>query len=103
MAVRGHAAPGPIAAARGTAGAQELGGAALRAQLLADCAEVFARLTPQVLYRAWCDTLRGMANLNRAVFLRNLRNLGPVVAALAGPTAVEEVRQAVDEVGRWWP
>ena len=74
--------------------AHELGGAALQAQLLAECHEVFSRLAPEVLYSAWSDTLRPMANLNPAVFLRNLRNFGPVVAALAGPTAVEGVRQA---------
>ncbi len=83
--------------------ARELGGAALQAQLLGDCAQAFARLPPEALYAAWCDTLRGMANLNRAVFLRNLGNFGPVVAALGGPDATEAVRQVVDQVGRWWP
>lgn len=70
---------------------------------MADCPEVFARLAPEVLYSAWSDTLRGMANLNRAVYLRNLKKFGPVVAALAGPATIEEVRQAVAEVGRLWP
>ena len=83
--------------------ARELGGAALQAQLMADCAGTFARLPPEVLYRVWCDTLRGMANLSRAEFLRHLGNFGPVVAALGGPVAADEVRQAVDQVGRWWP
>ena len=83
--------------------AHELGGAALQAQLMADCPEAFARLAPEVLYSAWSDTLRGMANLDRAACLRNLKNFGPVVAALAGPAAVEGVRQAVDQVGRRWP
>jgi len=83
--------------------AHELGGAALQAQLMADCPEVFARLAPEVLYSAWSDTLRGMANLNRAVCLRNLQKFGPVVAALAGPATIEEVRQAVAEVERLWP
>ena len=83
--------------------AHELGGAALRAQLLGDCAGAFARLPPEVLYPVWCDTLRGMANLNRAEFLPRLGKFGPVVAALGGPDAVEGVRRAVDQVGRWWP
>ena len=40
--------------------AHELGGAALQAQLLAECHEVFSRLAPEVLYSAWSDTLRPM-------------------------------------------
>jgi hypothetical protein len=83
--------------------ARELGGAGLQAQLLGDCAQAFAGLPPEVLYAAWCDTLRGMANLNRAEFLRHLGSVGPVVAALGGPDAVAGARQAVDEIGRWWP
>jgi hypothetical protein len=83
--------------------ARELGGAALQAQLMADCGGTFARLPPEVLYPVWCDTLRGMANLSRAEFLRLLGKFGPIVAALGGPDAADEVRQAVDQVGRWWP
>ena len=83
--------------------AHEIGGAALRARLLADCAEVFARLPPEVLYPAWYDTLRCMANLSRAEFLRHLGGFGPLAAALGGPDAVEGVRQAVDQIGLWWP
>ena len=70
---------------------------------MADCSAAFARLSPEVLYPAWCDTLRGMANLPRAVFLRYLREFGPVVAALGGPDAMTGVREAVDQIARWWP
>jgi hypothetical protein len=83
--------------------ARELGGAGLQAQLLGNCAQAFARLPPDLLYAAWCDTLRGMANLNRAEFLRHLGTFGPVAAALGGPDAMAGARQAVDEIGRWWP
>ena len=62
---------------------------------------MFARLPPEVLYPAWCDTLRGMANLNRAECLRRLGNFGPVVAALGGRTPWKRMRpRPVDQVGR---
>ena len=83
--------------------ARELGGAGLQAQLLGDCAQAFAYLAPEKLYAAWCDTLRGMANLNRAEFLGYLGRFGTAAAALGGSDATAGICQAVDEIGRWWP
>jgi hypothetical protein len=83
--------------------ATEIGGPELAARLLAECAEVFGRLEPNVLYSIWCDALRGMADLQRAAFLEHLRGFGPIVTTLAGAAAIEEVRAALADVGRWWP
>ena len=83
--------------------AYEIGGALFQAELMAQHSDVFARLELTALYTAWTDVLRGMASLNRQTFLRNLRDLGPIVVALGGRNAIEGVLRAVEDVGRWWP
>ena len=83
--------------------AYEIGGALLQAELMAQHSDVFAKLEPATLYAAWSDTLHGMGSLNRQIFLRILRDLGPIVAAFGGRNAIELVLRAVEDVGRWWP
>lgn len=83
--------------------AKEIGGTAMQAEFMAHHAGSFARLEPVAAYAAWCETLRGMAELDRPTMLSHLRRLGPLVAALGGGTAVEGVIRAVHDVGRWWP
>jgi hypothetical protein len=83
--------------------AHEIGGDALRAELLSELAHRFACLDVPDLYDAWRETLRGMAHLERRKFLYHIAALPPVVRALGGERTLEEVFRAIRIAGDWWP
>jgi hypothetical protein len=84
------------------AAAQQIGGPAMRADLMARFPSLRDLSLPE-LHRAWTDTLNGMAKLSRPAFLRCLSALGPVVLTLGGTEAVGEALDAIRELADWWP
>lgn len=83
--------------------AEEIGGAALRAELLGRCAANYLTLDPTTLYDVWSAGLRGLANLSRGNLLELLRRQQPIVAALDGNRSLFAVQKAVEDVRKWWP
>jgi hypothetical protein len=83
--------------------AQDIGGPALRAELLGRRATAYAALPPALSHAAWADTLHSLAGLDRPAVLDALAKLGPLVTALGGPNAIDDVLGAVADVAAWWP
>ncbi|MDD5266654.1 MAG: hypothetical protein PHO08_05945 [Methylococcales bacterium] len=83
--------------------AQEIGGKAILARLVARYPDIFAKLSPSDLYPAFRDTIKEMAMLDRKVFLQQLRTLYPIIEALGGQRAAGGITQAIRVVGHWWP
>jgi hypothetical protein len=83
--------------------AEEIGGVALRAELLGRCAANYLTLDPVTLYEVWSAGLQGLANLPRGTFLELLRGHRPIVAALGGTGSLTGVVEAVEDVRKWWP
>jgi hypothetical protein len=78
--------------------AKEIGGATSQVELMAQSANAFGRISRTNLYPAWCDTLHGMANLSRQVFLDNLRSLPPIIVTLGGQEAIDGIFCAIRDV-----
>ncbi|GAA3431791.1 AAA family ATPase [Kutzneria kofuensis] len=83
--------------------AEEMGGPLLRLEVVTRHAHQLARLPAPELYEVWRATLHGLAGLDRRRFLAHLRDLGPVITALAGPAGRPAVVRAVDAVAAIWP
>lgn len=84
------------------AAAQQIGGPALRADLMARFPS-FRDMSLPELHREWTDTLNGLAKLSRPAFLRCLSALGPVLLTLGGTEAVGQALDAIRELADWWP
>ncbi|MCG8349947.1 MAG: hypothetical protein MI924_19455, partial [Chloroflexales bacterium] len=51
----------------------------------------------------WNETLHALSNLSRRQTLDAVRHLAPVVVALGGSAAVDEIFRAIGEVSQWFP
>lgn len=74
-----------------------------RVEALAKLASCRPKLTNDLLYPLWRETLPVLARRARWDLLNDLHALPPVIAALGGAEAIEETFHAIQDVGRWWP
>jgi tetratricopeptide (TPR) repeat protein len=74
-----------------------------RATALRAFVPLLATLPKEQLAPLWEDTLRLSATRSRRGLLSDLAVLAPVIAALGGSEAIEELGRAIQDVGRWWP
>lgn len=74
-----------------------------RVEALRGIVPFLLKLDPADLYPLWCETLRILAERNRADLLSDLCVLAPVIIALGGPKSIVETFRAIQDVGRWWP
>jgi hypothetical protein len=51
----------------------------------------------------WNETLHALSNLSRRQTLDAVRHLAPVIVALGGSMAVDEIFRAISEIGQWFP
>jgi hypothetical protein len=92
--------------AEALAAARSIGDEEDRSNALAALAPRLAGLSTPVLASLWLETLPSLAARSRQNLLADLRNLAPVLTALAGPNAATELREvarAISDVARWWP
>jgi hypothetical protein len=86
--------------------ARAIGDEGYRSDALAALAAPLAHLSSADLCAVWTTTLPLLATRTRRDLLADLRNLVPVLAALAGsnaPTELREIARAITDVARWWP
>lgn len=60
-------------------------------------------LPPAGAREAWSGFLEKVSDRSREAVLADLRAVVPLLAAVGGQDAVEEVFEAIQDIGRWWP
>jgi hypothetical protein len=83
--------------------ARAIGDEGARADALSDLAPHLASHSSSALVKLWNKALQPLSARERSEFLSDLKALTPVILALGGPQAAEELASAIVDVGRWWP
>jgi hypothetical protein len=96
-----HLGPELLSEALGVARA--IGYERYRALALSALAGQLASLPSSSLIKAWSVTLHQLLVRKRNELLCDLKALTPVILALGGRQAAEELASAIVDVGRWWP
>lgn len=74
-----------------------------RQELFASLATALGELNPVPAHRAWRAVLAAVARRERAAVLDTVGSLAPLVADIAGTTALDEAEAGIRDAVRWWP
>lgn len=74
-----------------------------RRKLFTALASPLADLPDDLLHPIWCETLHLLATRHRSDLLSDLTALAPVIHALGGDDAIDEIVLAIRDTGRWYP